>query len=611
MFRTKRLIYAAALVVLAAVAGGAWWFMARREPTLRQQARSAYANREWNQAFNLAARQLRQEPDDTAATLIMARAARRLKRDPTADQLYAKLKKLNEAEDYFLQADLFLRHSKFPQAEDFLKDALFADPNHEEALKTLTEQLSRTNRPAEALEYAKRWSAAQPASTDATLCLGQLHDQLNHPEEASAAFAKAIQTSDNSESTRMSPSSARKLLAHNLLKIGKAEEARGVLEQAAILGPDRELLWLQSRAQLQLGHKAEALAFLEKSKLAAGDGSATGLTEEPAAFTGAESCRDCHAGIFDDQQQSRHALTFHHGRDAAQLPWNKLDGDNPNLPDSRVTFNPAEKQPASVIFQNQGQELQTLVKYIMGSGRHAVTPITTDAEGRPRESRMTYYAAIHGWDVTPGQPSRPKSANDWIGIVQTPDMLRLCLNCHTTNASAVLAEKGPELADRGIGCERCHGPAGNHLAAMKMEFPDKAIGRFRRNSSGSRPQAMQMCAECHGTLGREIAQQSDAAIVRFQSTTLTFSACYKKSETTGGFDCLTCHSPHQNAETDLKFYDNKCLKCHDSPKTGSEKTVVCKINPKQDCINCHMPKIDSIQPHAKFTDHQIRRKPVP
>lgn len=611
MYRPKRLIPVAALALVAAILAGAWWFLAGREPALRLQARTAYANREWNQAFNLAARQLRLEPDDTAATLIMARAARRLKRDPTADQLYAKLKKLNEAEDYYLQADLFIRHSKFPQAEEFLKDALFADPKHEESLKTLTEQLSRTNRPAEALETATRWSEINPASSNATLWLAQLHDQLNHPDEAATAFSKAIQSGQNSENTRISTKTSRKLLARNLLKTGKAEEASRVLDELAATGPDRELLWLQSRAQLQLGNKAKSLELLETSKQAAGDGSETGLTEEPAPFTGAESCRDCHAGIFDDQQQSRHALTFHHGREAGQLPWNKLDRDNPNLPGTHVKFNPADQPPAAIAFKSENKEIQTLVKYIMGSGRHAVTPITTDAEGRPRESRMTFYAAIHGWDVTPGQPTQPKSANDAIGIVQTPDMLRLCLNCHTTNASAILAEQGPELADRGIGCERCHGPAGNHLAAMKLDFPDKAIGRFRRNSSGSRPQAMQMCAECHGTLGREIAQQSDAAIVRFQSTTLTFSACYKKSETTGGFDCLTCHSPHQNAETDLKYYENKCLKCHDAQKTGPEKPVVCKMNPKQDCITCHMPKIDSIQPHAKFTDHQIRRKREP
>ena len=611
MFRTKRLIPVAALAVLAAVVGGLWFFFAQGEPELRQQARTAYANREWNQAFNLAAKQLRLQPDDTAATLIMARAARRLKRDPTADQLYAKLKKLNEAEDYYLQADLFIRHSKFPQAEEFLKDALFADPKHEESLKTLTEQLSRTNRPAEALEYATRWAETKPANTDATIWLAQLHDQLNHPAEAAREFSKSLKTGEQSEQSRLSNATARKLLARNLLKLNKTAEASLVLEELATTTQDRELLWLQSRAQLQLGNKAKALDFLEKSRLAASDGSEIGLTEEPAPVTGAQRCRDCHAGIFDDQQQSRHALTFHHGRDAAQLPWNKLDRDNPNLPGQQVAFNAAEQSAPSIAFKNQNSEIKTLIKYIMGSGRHAVTPIITDTEGRPRESRMTYYAAIHGWDVTPGQPTQPKSPNDAIGIVQTPDMLRLCLNCHTTNPSAILAEQGPELADRGIGCERCHGPAGNHLAAMKLDFPDKAIGRFRRNSSGSRPQAMQMCAECHGTLGREIAQQSDAAIVRFQSTTLTFSTCYKKSETTGGFDCLTCHSPHQTAETDQKYYENKCLKCHSGGQTGELKSIVCKINPKQDCITCHMPKIDSIQPHAKFTDHQIRRKSQP
>jgi len=293
------------------------------------------------------------------------------------------------------------------------------------------------------------------------------------------------------------------------------------------------------------------------------------------------------------------------------LPWNGFAKPDFHSEKLKAKFDP-NRTPLALEFESGGEEVRGLVKFIMGSGRHAVTPVIDPEDGTgPRESRWTWYAPVHDWDITPGQPRVPASPLDLMGVAQSADMIRLCLGCHTTNPSEILEREGKTVADRGIGCERCHGPGGNHIEAIRAEIPDKAIGRFRRNSLGTRPQVMQACGECHGTMGRDLATGSDAAVVRFQAMTLSFSACFKQGQgMRNGFDCLTCHSPHHDVATDAKHYDSKCVECHKSPGgdgAANEANVrICKIEPAGNCVSCHMPKIPSVQPHTRFTDHQIR-----
>ena len=51
---------------------------------------------------------------------------------------------------------------------------------------------------------------------------------------------------------------------------------------------------------------------------------------------------------------------------------------------------------------------------------------------------------------------------------------------------ALLGNTGPEAADHSIGCEKCHGPGGNHLLAIAAKFPDLAIARPSLASGAAR-----------------------------------------------------------------------------------------------------------------------------
>jgi hypothetical protein len=175
----------------------------------------------------------------------------------------------------------------------------------------------------------------------------------------------------------------------------------------------------------------------------------------------------------------------------------------------------------------------------------------------------------------------------------------------------------PEARDRGIGCERCHGPAGNHPAAIAASFPQPAIARPRLAPAA---RIVALCGECHTAPAKTTPE--DPSFVRYQASSLVLSRCYTESR--DRLSCVNCHDPHQDLESSAGPYEETCLKCHSPSQSSSRgqttqgvdlgKTeltrTVCPVNPQNDCLKCHMPKIKNAVPRTEFTDHHIRvRRP--
>lgn len=250
-----------------------------------------------------------------------------------------------------------------------------------------------------------------------------------------------------------------------------------------------------------------------------------------------------------------------------------------------------------------------VVNYAFGSGDRGVTLVGRDLAGRARELRFSYYSDGSAWDVTPGHKSKSPAGEDLLGQVLTNEDFEACFYCHTTVARSAREQTGPESVDRGIGCERCHGPGGNHLRSVTLRFPDLAIANPGHDTG---QQVVILCGQCHSPL-RKVVVRSDPLAVRFPATNLTWSRCY--SESGGAFDCVTCHNPHKNAEKTAAFYEARCLSCHSnsaaSPshlRGGVDKAhqTVCSVSPSGGCLPCHMPTVKNAMPHSTFTDHNIR-----
>ena len=202
--------------------------------------------------------------------------------------------------------------------------------------------------------------------------------------------------------------------------------------------------------------------------------------------------------------------------------------------------------------------IRAVVDYAFGSGDRGLTLVGHDERGVPRELRLSWYRTgpQSGWDVTFGQEPHPGDTDLYVGRRLTEDGVRKCLICHVTDPWAVLTSNDRAVLDKAIGCERCHGPAGNHLLAIAGKFPDPAIGRPSLVSGSA---IVKLCGECHSPRGREVLREEPAA-VRFQAATLTWSRCFIESD--NRLDCVTCHNPHHDAETNPAYYEAKCLLCH-------------------------------------------------
>ncbi len=410
------------------------------------------------------------------------------------------------------------------------------------------------------------------------------------------------------------------MLARAWLAAGSPEPARKALEVVLESGSDPEASWLLSRAWLQERNLDEAVAAL---KQADDYGDRDPTAREPAPFVGAETCRPCHKEIFQAQQASHHASTFHVDAGIGELPLPDhplIDRDDPKV---SHTFT-REGEHVQFSATRDGQTVRALIDYAFGSGDRGATPVGRDESGQYRELRLSHYGDGSGWDVTTGHPPVSKGAElpAFLGEPLTADAVRRCLSCHTTDETSVQKRQGPASADRAIGCERCHGPGGNHVRAMSVApaFPDLAIARPRVASA---EQVMALCSRCHSPRGMTV-QKSDPTSIRFQGTTLTWSRCYTESQ--GALSCVTCHDPHRDAETDHAYYVSKCLACHaenhkdktphhtDADADGARpialaetvKRVPCPVEPSGHCLDCHMPTVKGIIPHTTFTDHHIR-----
>ena len=120
---------------------------------------------------------------------------------------------------------------------------------------------------------------------------------------------------------------------------------------------------------------------------------------------------------------------------------------------------------------------RAVVDYAFGSGDRGLTLVGRDESGTARELRLSRYGEIDRWSETTGQALRPGRPADFLGRPLSPDDLRGCFECHTTQPDAAQLRTGPEPAVRGIGCEQCHGPGGHHLAAVEARLDDLAIAR--------------------------------------------------------------------------------------------------------------------------------------
>jgi tetratricopeptide (TPR) repeat protein len=395
------------------------------------------------------------------------------------------------------------------------------------------------------------------------------------------------------------PAAVTKLLARLSLEQGRPDEAMPWLEQVKDGATDPETNWLLSRGHLSAGRFDGAVNALKKAN---GYGQDTPLMKEPCVFTGAKSCTECHGAIYRSQQSSRHAGTITRVDGLKSVPIPKGPVIDPINKDVIHRFD-RKGDGIEASAEVDRKLIKGVVAFVMGSGQHGQTMIALDEAGKPRSLRISHYSGNNTWDLTEKFRPVPADHSGYLGDLLGPNEFTACLNCHSTRYMASISPSSPETQDRGIGCERCHGPGDHHIKSLKAGFPELAIARPKAATHADR---MALCAQCHIATGE--IPPSDPRFMRFQATTLPYSRCF--TESGGQIDCVTCHNPHTNVETRASVYESKCLACHVVSKAAAnlpaKAKTICKVNSKSDCLSCHMPKSADVMPGTTFTDHHIR-----
>jgi hypothetical protein len=227
-----------------------------------------------------------------------------------------------------------------------------------------------------------------------------------------------------------------------------------------------------------------------------------------------------------------------------------------------------------------------------------------EKDGTFYESRVSYYSELNGLDLTMGAKNlKPVNILQAAGRAMGRDEKIRCFGCHSTNAT-----QGKELTlDTllpGVQCERCHGSSEDHLRGIRQGNPTLAKMQDLRQQSTE--DLSNFCGQCHRTWA-EIAGAGTLGIanIRFQPYRLTSSKCYDTEDSR--ISCVACHDPHQELSRADQSYDAKCQACHGGEKhgRGKKEARVCKVAPNN-CVSCHMPKLEMPGSHHKFTDHLIR-----
>jgi tetratricopeptide (TPR) repeat protein len=407
-------------------------------------------------------------------------------------------------------------------------------------------------------------------------------------------------------------------------------------------------------AAMGLAGIAASLFFLKTPKTQTGDDSVRSgvnfnLSDEKtvhAAYAGSESCRECHAEAFAAWAGSHHGL-------AERLPDAKLD-ERAFVPANTLKHGSQQTSfrktnggyEVLTVGLNRTQEVFAVEKIIANSPlRQMLVPFPG---GRFQATEVAFDPRSNEWFNVYGEEDRkPGEWGHWTG--RGMNWNAMCATCHNTrlrkNYDASNDIFRTTMAERGVGCESCHGPMREHkdwqYANKGKSAKDPTIKKLTRD------QMFDTCAACHSRRGEitgdpkpgesyfdhhllNIVDETDIYFPdgQVRDENYEVSAFMGSRMFHKGVRCVDCHDFH-SAKVRLPG-NMMCMSCHGSGATnapvinpvthsrhkvfGYDHTGVMTNNdlttykPSEiketggECVNCHMPQTVYMQRHSRH-DH--------
>src|ERR1700676_558640 len=191
------------------------------------------------------------------------------------------------------------------------------------------------------------------------------------------------------------------------------------------------------------------------------------------AFAGSETCKNCHRDIFESHLHTSHYLTSGPATPAKVLG-SFEDGSNMYYLNNflKVGMFKTSDTMIQVGYIEDREVLRKPIDIVIGSGRKGQTYLFWQ-NNRLFQLPVSYYTPLKSWCSSPGYPDNQILFNREISI--------RCLECHGTYFKSEKIE-GREEYDKNqmifaVDCERCHGPAADHVK-FQRENPDTKQARY-------------------------------------------------------------------------------------------------------------------------------------
>ncbi len=322
-------------------------------------------------------------------------------------------------------------------------------------------------------------------------------------------------------------------------------------------------------------------------------------------FAGSQVCASCHKDIYE-----KHLHTEHHRTSAPATAANILGSFNEKNTfafdaSTQVKMEKRDSGFYQVEYADGREIKKEKFDIVVGSGRKGQSYLAW-INNKLVQLPITYFTYASQWSNSPGYPPHK--------VAFSRPITSRCLECHSTYFEKLQdSSKKQETFDRnkiifGVECEKCHGPALQHVAFHQNHISKEA--KFILNPGKfSRERLLDFCSLCHGgalaktkpsfsfqagdTLANYFSLQmamlnaDNIDVHGNQAGLLYLSKCFTSSNIT----CLNCHNTHQNEDGQLQTFSQRCLSCHQQPD-GKQCKLTATIGPSitQNCIDCHMPK---------------------